>query len=309
MPKTEYKHLQFHDKTRRTIETANGIIEEYQQAGYSLTLRQLYYQFVARGLIPNSDKEYGNLGTIINNGRLAGLIDWNAIVDRTRTLRKNSHFDNPQDILKTAADSYRINTRATQDYYLEVWVEKDALIGVVEPICSSLDVPCFSCRGYVSQSAMWLAAQRINTEACWGSEEKYIEKGLRKTIVIHLGDHDPSGVHMSIDIQNRLKMFLASTTKVLRIALTMAQVKKFQPPPNPAKLTDTRSRTYIEQYGDLSWELDALDPKVLSSLIEKTVKKYTDEDKREKLLDQQTFEKSQLRYVSDNWKDLDIEVE
>ncbi len=319
MPKIEYRPKGFHNKSLEVIDTANNIIDEYQAEGYSLTLRQVYYQFIARDCFPtswfdallqtyNTQKNYGKLGILINKGRLAGLVDWNAITDRTRVLRKNNHFNNPQDILKTAAHSYRIDTRADQEYYLEVWIEKDALVGVIEQVCSDSDVPYFSCRGYVSQSAMWEAAQRINSAVCWNDTEKYMEKGIRKAIIIHLGDHDPSGVHMSEDIQNRLTLF-GTTAKVDRIALTIKQVKKYKPPPNPTKEKDTRSGPYIKKYGKVCWELDALDPKTLISLIETAVKKYTEADKREELLNRQTFEKSQLQYVSDNWQDLDIEVD
>ena len=78
-----FKATKFRASSLAIIDQANEIIDEYQADGYDLTLRQLYYQFVARNLIPNSQSEYNKLGTAINNGRLAGLIDWDAIKDRT----------------------------------------------------------------------------------------------------------------------------------------------------------------------------------------------------------------------------------
>ena len=263
-----YKYIDknFHGKSLEIISKAEGIITEYQAEGYDLTLRQLYYQFVARDLIPNKDSEYKKLGSIINDARLAGLIDWDSIVDRTRFIRKNSHWDSPKDIIESCADQFRIDTRSTQDYYLEVWIEKDALIGVVEGVCHRLDVPCFSCRGYVSQSAMWGAAT-----------SRFIRKDNdgKITRILHLGDHDPSGIDMSRDIQDRMKLF-GSAVKVDRIALTMDQIEELSPPPNPAKLTDSRCLDYIANYGNESWELDSLEPSYLEDLIEEKVSNITD---------------------------------
>src|ERR1700679_3041250 len=112
------------------IETANGILEEYETQGLVLTLRQLYYQFVARGLIPNKQSEYKRLGSIINDGRLAGLIDWSMMEDRTRTLRTISSWDSPGSIVDVVARQYQEDLWASQLFRPEVWIEKDALVGV-----------------------------------------------------------------------------------------------------------------------------------------------------------------------------------
>ena len=257
MPFIEYKAHNFRKQSRLLIDIANSIIAEYQADGYDLTLRQLYYQFVARGIIPNSQKEYDKLGVVVNKARLAGLIDWDAIIDRTRTTEGNAHFDGPGDILSAAADQYKLDTRATQETYIEVWVEKEALLGVIEPICRQLDVTYLACRGYFSQSAMYAAAQRMIAA----------ESASKKTVVLHLGDHDPSGIDMTRDIQDRLYDIFCSEAEVKRIALTISQIKKYNPPPNPAKMSDTRAREYIAEYGTESWELDALPPNVIHTLI------------------------------------------
>jgi len=284
--------MNFQNKTQKIIEIANTIINEYKEEGYDLTLRQLYYQFVARDIIPNKQSEYNKLGTAINNGRLAGLIDWNSIVDRTRRHEANAHWDSPSDIIEDSADQYAIDTRADQDNYLEVWVEKDALVGVIERACEPLDIGYLSCRGYVSQSAMWRAAMRIRRQE---------RNGQVCTILLHLGDHDPSGIDMTRDIQDRLNMF-GSEVQVKRIALDMKQVKKYKPPPNPAKTTDSRYASYRDEYGDESWELDALDPRIITELITKQAMNYTDEDKREFLIEKQENERQEIREIADNWK-------
>lgn len=281
--KIEYVSRNFSLAALDMIAKANAIIEEYQEQGIELTLRQLYYQHVARGLIPNNQREYKRLGSIINDARLAGMISWKAIVDRTRNLQGNSHWNSPKEIVETAAKTYQIDKWEDQEFRVEVWVEKDALVGIVEDVCRDLDVSFFSCRGYTSQSEMWAAGMRLKRFAEPRQYRKPNGHGAytkgQKPVIIHLGDHDPSGIDMSRDIDDRLRLFGgASEIQVNRIALNMDQIERYSPPPNPAKITDSRAAGYISIHGNESWELDALEPRVLSSLIRKTVLKYRDED-------------------------------
>jgi hypothetical protein len=274
------------------IQRINAIIDEYSAAGYSLTLRQVYYQLVARGIIPNNERSYKNVGTLIDKGRLVGLIDWHAIEDRTRYVRKNAHWDEPGEIIGAAVSQYRIDLWDTQPQYCEVWVEKDALIGIVEQVARRFDVPCFSCRGYTSQSEMWRASQRL----MWAGKN-----GQRPCTIIHLGDHDPSGIDMTRDITDRMFMFVGSECEVTvhRIALNMDQIEQYNPPPNPAKLTDSRIEKYIERFGETSWELDALEPAQLDDLISKTVEAYIDAPLMEKARKRQEKEKKSLEDAED----------
>lgn len=196
----QYQEIKFKPASLRLISIARDICAEYAEAGYDLTLRQLYYQFVARGYIPNKQTEYKRLGSIINDARLAGLIDWDHLVDRTRNLQDLAHWSSPEQIIRAVARQFRLEKWATQPTRVEVWVEKEALAGVVGGVCVGLDVPYFSCRGYVSQSEMWAAAQRV---------QGYLTNGhTEKVVILHLGDHDPSGIDMTRDIRERLEMFL-----------------------------------------------------------------------------------------------------
>jgi len=293
MATEHFKSKKFHKNTAKVIGQAIMIIEEYLTDGFDLTLRQLYYQFVARGLIPNSQSEYHKLGSIISDARLAGMIDWDAIKDRGRAMDENWHALNPRHLMAGIASEYAIDLRSDQDYYIEVWVEKEALAGVLERVCSKLDVPWFACKGYVSQSAMYEASKRFLAA----------EEDAKETIIFHLGDHDPSGIDMTRDINDRLRMF-GSSVEIDRIALNMDQVDEYDPPPNPAKLTDSRCGGYIDKFGDESWELDALDPHTLSALIRKSVDDYTDPDRfeeREILQDQQ---REILTKISCNWDEV-----
>lgn len=282
--KIKYVDKKFGEPALKLIKIANSIISEYSAEGYELTLRQIYYQFVARDVISNKQSEYKRLGAIINDARLAGLISWEAIVDRTRNLEGNNHWNGPHEIVQACATQFQLDKWAGQEYRVEVWVEKDALVGIVETVARRLDVSYFSCRGYTSQSEMWVAAQRL---------KKFANKEGQIPVIIHLGDHDPSGIDMSRDIADRLELFMGGL-EVNRIALNMDQVEKYNPPPNPAKITDSRAAEYIKIHGNESWELDALDPKVLTKLIEKTVLKYREEDKWEQRLEEENEHKVEL---------------
>lgn len=267
MPRIQYQNFAFKEPTLVMIAKANEIIADYQRQGYQLTLRQLYYQFVSRDLIANKQSEYDRLGGVINDARLAGLIDWEAIVDLTRELTRNSHWDSPRDIMRACAKQYQVDKWDSQPCHVEVWIEKDALSGVIEPTCKTLDVPFFSCRGYTSQSAMWEAGQRLKEKR---------EQGKQELIIIHLGDHDPSGIDMTRDIGDRLALFSEGEVTINRVALNFDQVQRYKPPPNPAKVTDSRARAYMAKHGRESWELDALEPRVLTALVQEAVGKYMD---------------------------------
>ena len=285
MSKISYVDIRFRQASLDLIEIINSVIEEYSDQGYELTLRQAYYQLVARGYIPNNERSYKNIGSLINDGRLAGLIDWLSITDRTRNIRRLSHWNNPAQIIDSASNQYRLDKWKDQPNYVEVWVEKDALVDVVSRACNYLDVPYFSCRGYTSQSEMWAASRRFI-----GQKDK------DERIIIHLGDHDPSGIDMTRDIQERMDLFGADV-EVKRIALTMQQIKKYNPPPNPAKITDSRCKGYIEKYGNESWELDALEPKIITRLITKAVEEYIDEDLYREVCGLEEVEKEELRQI------------
>lgn len=289
MPKIQYKEIAFRQKSLELIELINGVIDEYSRQGYELTLRQAYYQLVARGYIENNERSYKNIGNLINDGRLAGLIDWNSITDRTRNLRRNSHWDRPQDVIHSAKYSYMLDKWEGQPNYVEVWVEKDALVDIVGQACEPIDTPYFSCRGYTSQSEMWTAAQRFIRQ-----------KDRDSRYIIHLGDHDPSGIDMTRDIQERLEMFGADVF-VKRVALTMKQVKTYNPPPNPAKITDSRCGKYIDQYGEESWELDALEPQMLVNLIKSEVTSLRDDEIYQAVCDREKQEKGELQKLADHY--------
>lgn len=329
MAYTRYIDKKFNAEHTRIIEAGNVICQDYAAQGLVLTLRQLFYQFVARGLIDNKQSEYNRLQSIFADARMAGKMDWDFLIDRTRNLLDLRQWDNPADMVKWASEQYHLDLWKPQKRHVEVWVEKDAAVGVIEGVCQANDVPYFSCRGYTSVSAMHDAAQRIR----WAMEEG------NEVVVLHIGDHDPSGLQMSEDIENRLRTFIdrdwlglhmgggqktrgdikahqrrwmqekgshitetGAPWRLQRIALNMDQVEQYSPPPNPAKQTDSRYAWYQETTGlDESWELDALEPLVMQQLVVDHLDALRDEDLWGDTVRQLDEHRELLVKVSKNW--------
>jgi len=284
----------FKPETLRTIGQANDIIAEYAAQGFKLTLRQLYYQFVSRDIIANKMTEYKRLGSIINDGRLAGLIDWAAIEDRTRNVERPSFWRDPSELIAACADQYAENLWAGQANRVEVWIEKDALTGVIEPVCERWQVPYFACRGYTSQSEQYDAGKRLHY---------YTLQGITP-IILHLGDHDPSGIDMTRDNTDRLSMFARREIEVRRLALNWEQVEEFNPPPNPAKDTDSRAADYVKRFGHSSWELDALDPRTIDGIIDREISSLIDTSLWDAAKAEEQRNKDVLGGISDRWDDV-----
>ncbi len=294
MPKIQYVQQRFNAGSRAIVAQANSIIAEYQAQGFDLTLRQLYYQFVSRDLIKNDQKAYKRLGSIINDARLAGLIDWYSITDRTRGIASLSTWENPASLVETCASQFRIDLWEEQEYRPEVWIEKEALAGVFQRVCNEMRVPYLSCRGYTSQSEMWRAGVRL---------KRCVDAG-KIPYILHFGDHDPSGCDMSRDITDRLELFTGGGVTFNRMALNMDQVNEHNPPPNPAKITDSRCNAYIEKYGNESWELDALNPAILSELVRDQIGKLIDAELWNEAREEEEDHKRVLRAVSGNWEEI-----
>lgn len=287
----------FNASSRAVIRQANSILEEYRGHGFILTLRQLYYQFVQRGLIPNTLKDYKRLGSIINDARLAGKIDWQMIEDRTRNLLDLPSWDSPAEIIQSAAYGYRTDIWNRQHVRPEVWIEKEALIGVIERICQEFRVPYFACKGYTSQSEQWRAGRRFRDHLLHG----------QRVVVLHLGDHDPSGLDMTRDNDSRLRMFIDlpsdyGNIEIRRIALNRDQVDSHGLAPNPAKMTDSRFNGYADQHGDESWELDALDPTLIEKLIRDELDAMRDPVAWEDVETEEEEARREMQRVASRWE-------
>lgn len=265
MPFTEYKEIRFKPETLALIKLINVITEDYANQGLTLTVRQLYYQLVSKAAIENSVQSYRKITSTVNDGRLAGYIDWNAIEDRTREFTKRQRWGSPEEILENAAHGFHMDMWANQDHRVFVIIEKEALSGVLQGICREFDVPMLAARGYPSISVLY---ELVTTDLK--------DAGNQDIVFLHLGDHDPSGIDMTRDLQARLELLGATWYEFERIALTMDQIHDQKPPPNPAKESDSRFEDYAAKYGDESWELDALSPAYLRKLVAKHIARYVD---------------------------------
>lgn len=300
--KEQFINKRFSDNNKILLQHITTILDVYENQGYDLSLRQLYYQLVSRNVIPNSERNYKQIGSLVNDARLAGLVDWDIIKDRGREMIQNSHWNNPKDILTSCSHQFQIDKWLLQPNYVEVMVEKQALEGVLEPVCRTLDIPFTANKGYSSASAMYEASKRFLKRA---EQEKIL-------YIIYLGDHDPSGIDMTRDVLERMDLFLRvplmrrinedSGIQVNRVALNMDQIKKLNPPENPAKITDSRANEYIRKFGNSSWELDAIEPKQLANLVTEAVFELRDEKLWKKEINREKQMVKELKKFADESK-------
>lgn len=282
----------FSDSSISTIQVVNRILDEYRMQGFRLSLRQLYYQLVARDYIPNNQRSYKNVGSLISNARQAGLVDWEMIEDRNRETSIPGHWESPAEIVASAARQFRIDKWIDQPYHIEVMVEKDALSVVLGPVCRSLDIGITANKGYCSSSTMYEIGKRL---------EENSEDG-KQICVIYLGDHDPSGIDMTRDVRERLQMYARlEDLEVIRLALNWNQIEEWKPPENPAKETDARYSAYVRKFGASSWELDAVEPAQLAELVRSEVQKRIDEFAWQDAIDRETEMRSVLDKFVENY--------
>jgi hypothetical protein len=273
------------------------IVEDYHDQGYKLTLRQLYYQLVARDIIPNDDKAYKKISALLDDCRYSGFIDWDSIEDRGRVPDTPYYEYGLKGALDSTLQSYKLDRRKGQRNYIELWTEKDAISNILSEGVYDYTITLCVNKGFTSSSAMYNAYKRFSNK---------IRAGYN-VIVLYFGDHDPSGLDMVRDIRERITHFMIngdsyvdfSKFKIDHIGLTMAQIIELNPPSNPAKISDPRAAGYIEKYGEISWEVDALSPEILLEIVNRSVKEYLDQDAFERIREIERTEKTKLTEIMD----------
>lgn len=283
MAKIPYHITSSNKSNRDLLDKIIKITADYDEMGYRVTVRQVYYQLVSRNILPNTISSYRKTSKLLTVGRMNGEIDWNVIVDKLRKPVMPNEFETMPGFLGAAINSYRKPRWEGQKKYVEVLVEKESLAGILEPVARKYHVSLLADKGYLSYSAMHEAAERIKVHSI-------PDKSCH---VLYLGDHDPSGVDMTRDIEDRLRNFLAYAD-VERIALTADQIEKYELPPNPAKMKDPRSGRYVSKYGRKSWELDALKPGVLADILESNIKKHMNMRRYNAMVREEEREKAEL---------------
>lgn len=287
----------FAAKTMVLINKIIPIVEHYQKMGYRMTLRQLYYQLVARDIIKNKLSEYQKISSILKDARMTGMIDWSAIEDRVRVPKRASQWNSIEDLVDSALWSYRLPRRQDQPVYVELWVEKDAIANILKPICDKYHVTLMVNRGYGSASSLYDAASRFAERS---NNKKF--SGASSRVLLYLGDHDPSGLDMDRDITERLAEFRCPIT-FKRIGLTFEQIEEYNPPPNYAKINDPRAEGYISEFGNDCWEVDALTPEVLNQLVDDALREHTDMDLYQAWILREEEEKKQLKSLVKRMKE------
>jgi hypothetical protein len=241
---------------------------------WPLTLRQVYYQLVAAGDIPNKIAQYSKLSRLLTKARLDGLVKWEAIEDRARATLSSYRWDDRETFIEAAAEqfltSYRRDLLQDQAHALEIWVEKDALSRVCERAADPFGVPVIVARGFSSISYIHEGRLRIQAHAREG-------KG---TIILYFGDLDPSGWEMLPAMMETLQreMSLGDLVEGVRCALNLEQVSEYALPRNPDALkpSDPRAKKYMRLFGDLAVELDALPPATLEALVRRSIEAHID---------------------------------
>ena len=297
MAKIRYRDWSPTLETQERILVIDRFLNEYKGR---VTVRQLYYRLVAGGHIANNDKEYGRVQDLITKARYAGLIDWNAIEDRNREPLKAAEWQDGAHLLRSAVEDFRLNRWEMQPFYLELWVEKAALAGVLSPIAIDYHLTLMVNRGYGSASSMKESADRIRARSRasgkWTSHHR--------PIILYIGDFDPSGEDMVRDVRERLLEFgCPRELDVFKLALTKAQIEKYNPPPNPAKVTDSRAAKYIAEHGDESWEVDAIPPKELALLVRTSINAYVDKQAMTDAITREEIIKKRIRALAATFKE------
>lgn len=265
------------------------ICQEYEDLGLTLTLRQLYYQFVARGLSPNGQRHYKRIGATLTEARYNGTFPIHYIEDRGREVHAGEFGKDMTDIDKCEARAKQYASSIPhwsversrwfdQPSHVSVWVEKEALSGVVGPTCEDLEVGWFACKGYPSVSALASYIDEVyKLISSWRHDTHRAE-------IIYLGDHDPDGLEIPLSIERNIRRLQYTLGKpfefdVHRVALTEEQIEEHNPPPFPAKPSSARFQKYVDETGLMdAWELDALDPIAMRELIHTEVNRFWDED-------------------------------
>lgn len=291
------------------------IVEYYESIDIKLTNRQLYYQLVGKDFIPNAMEVYKRICSFLTDLRYCGLIDWDSIEDKARVPKKHSEWENISSLIESAIYSYRLPRWDGQEYYVEMYCEKEAGVNVLQTISEKYHIYFGFNKGYSSASAMYDLAVRL---------QEQIIKG-KKIIILYFGDHDPSGLDMIRDIRDRLTEFLKGgctsyelynnfsgdfsqtitdnfNLQIVPVALTAEQISQYNPPPNPAKITDPRAKWYIKEFGKTSWELDAIDAIELRRIAEESVLKYIDIDKYNVWVNREKREIKQLSEFGEKLK-------
>ena len=267
---------------KQSLELLIQVQEIINSYDFALTLRQIYYQLVARQIIPNEQRYYKKLSRLCVAGRDEGILPEEGFADRLREVDKLSSWSDLNEFMQTVKRSYRKDKWQNQDNYLEIWTEKDALRSVLTEITYQYDVALMVARGQLSRTEVYKTAGR------------YKAQSDKKCRLYYCGDFDPSGLSIYDSIKKRVMDFGVSIN-FKRIALTQEQIEKYQLPSDPAKQSDPNYNKFVSIYGsDMVVELDSLPPDVLRKIIEDCILQNIDEGHLMRILRKEKGERNRL---------------
>jgi len=267
---------------KQSLELLTQVQEIIDSYDFALTLRQIYYQLVARQIIPNEQRYYKKLSRLCVAGRDEGILPEEGFADRLRAVDKLGSWPDLNEFMQTVKRSYRKDKWQNQDNYLEIWTEKDALRSVLTEITYQYDVALMVARGQLSRTEVYRTAERYKT------------KNDKECYLYYCGDFDPSGLSIYDSIKKRIMDF-GVFINFERIALTQKQIEKYQLPSDPAKQSDPNYNKFVSNYGsDMVVELDSLPPDVLRKIIEDCILQNIDEGYLVQMLRKEKGEKIKL---------------
>jgi len=244
----------------------------------------LFYRLVGLRVIEKTEQAYKGLCSHLSKWRRSEEIPWSAFADNTRWHIRQETFNGIHDALKNTVESYRRNLWSTQTFYLEVWVEKDAIAGIVANTANSFGVPVFVARGFASLSSLYSAANTFREATDAG-----------KTAVIYqLGDYDPSGVAAADSVLRAFRDDFKVDLEFIRVAVTEEQIRRLDLPTRPVKTSDSRAATWE---GGECVELDSMPPAEIRQLVESCIVQHIDAHEWKTLQKTEELERETLREI------------
>lgn len=258
------------------------VLSEIQPA----TVRQLYYQLVSRGIIEKTEKAYkSTVVRLLGLMRREGWIPFDWIADNTRWMRKPRTYSSLADMLDQQQQFYRRAVWDNQDAYVEIWLEKDALAGVLLEETAEYDVPLMVTRGYASLSYLHNSAEAISTIG-------------KPTYLYYFGDYDPSGCDITRAVEKGLREFAPYADITFeRVAVTREQIEYFALPTRPTKSTDSRSKNFEGE----SVEVDAIDPATLRRLVRDCITQHINPAQLKAMEVTEAAERETLAEIADSF--------
>jgi hypothetical protein len=388
MARVKYIKKVFRDEKDALVEPIQRVFAEYAAQGYLLNARGIAYRLEGQGIIRKTEESFQQVETVVKEGRDMGLFDWDGLpVDSARALRDYAMWLDPAHRLRSAAANHTIDKWARQENRVEVWTEKEGLLGVIRGACENEDVPFRALTGYDAVGAAREGARRILTRNWigrmlveyqdaygngmvspitllqylkrgdagelepdekvqrlyerlkqWREEAQSEEIPEQHTVILYIGDHDPSGMDITRDTLDKLAFYGGWNYEVVRVAITCDETCESDDPElhsAPAKTADSRWKKYVEahfpQYelepyhvmikgkqkvryraydenGDeahpQSWEVESLEPAVLSAKVTDAINQWRDADAWDEAVDDEESQRALLTRAAERWEDV-----